>query len=354
MLLAVAAELRFAGFRVVLADFVSAPATAAAIVYLQQRKDGVGLKVKLGSAHHAALIASAADGGMTADEADAIRIAEAVRSLVTPPPVTTPPPPAALHPPPPAPPAAPAATPPVAAYPYPPPWWYYHPPYPPQRPRRPDKVEPPSETVLRITALGGVGHMGTTIAIGGAGVKGRLSRHAFFQGMVFGVHAFDVEIVIEDSAYATPMPEGNMFAVSGVQIPLLFGWEPLGADNIWTPTLAAGLSTSLLFWEGLSETLPLLPAESSYVVPWKSGSALGLGPVAQLGLAVLRPFRLRIDLLAGVQFASQLSGADGDSAVPAIAPYVIGTFGFEIDVWTRPAAKPKAPSEEKATSAARR
>ncbi len=93
-----------------------------------------------------------------------------------------------------------------------------------------------------------------------------------------------------------------------------------------------------------------------YVVPWNAGSALGFGPVAQVGLAVLRPARLRLGLLTGVQFATQLSGEDGDSAVPAIAPYVIGTFSVELDVWTRPAAKPEADEKDrdkKASAAAR-
>ena len=84
-------------------------------------------------------------------------------------------------------------------------------------------MEPPSETLLRIKAVSGVGYMGTRVAIGGVGLKGQLSRYAFFEGMVFGLHAFDVGVVIESPEYATQMPEGNMFGVNGVQFPLLFG-----------------------------------------------------------------------------------------------------------------------------------
>lgn len=324
----VAAELRAAGFDVVIvapnpratddAAIVSVERIGDSVVVHAQRADGV---------LDAELLESSEGDGMSDGQATALRAAEAIRSLVTTPKKKR------RKAKPPVEPAPETAAPPVTAEPETTPPVPETPPIPTATWPGRDGIEGEIHNlpVVRIGLFGGGGVVvpAPTFALG-VSLRGQVTPHFNVAGMVIGTRNLGAD-GFEDEHH-------NIY---GVRAALLASWEILGADHSWTPTLGGGLFAEARYWEGdgfgHDEPIPLGRYETSLYSPFYDGAMAGAGLVATAGFSIAHPFRFRFDVLADVRMITvELDGIGHDDMAPELAPSIIGTIGFEYDLITRP------------------
>ena len=330
----VAAELEAAGYDVrQLDDGDAQPTGQLAVVGLWRDEGEIVVKVHLPEASGVERIRQAEDdSGMRVEDATALRIAEAIRSLVQ-----TAPRSAAIAqfygmPPPPPPPTPP---PPPPAAPPPPPGWspFGHPPPPPpfDVPAEPDA--PPSMPMFRLGATAGV-YAAEPTAGGTIGVtlRGQLLPILTLGG---SVHYF---ISLGEHKNAD-----HKWDSSGMTWQLFSDWEILGADNGWTPHIGAGWRSELGFHHGSPLSFPqtALPVD---------GMTLATGVVGRAGFNIAAPWRFRLDVESGARLLStrfaEVSAISDSTPAPA---FVFGLrAGVEYDLvqskppptWSRSASRP--------------
>lgn len=325
---AVAAELRAAGFDVIVVAPDPKPTEHATIVNIERIGDSVVVHAVRSDGELDAELLETEDGdGMTDRDATALRAAEAIRSLVTTPKKKPgPPPPAAPETP------APAAVPTVPAV------------VPATVNVGADGVTEPAEIrqmpVFRMALFSGGGIVARDPSlVVGLSLRGQLSRYMNIAGLVMATKNVD------DDGH-----EGSMFDIYGARAALLTSWEILGADNVWTPSLGGGVIGDFRYWNGIGgfghdETV------LTYYTPVYEGGSGGVGLAATAGISVAKPWRFRFDVHADVRMVTwELFGDGHDQVASDLAPSVVGTFGIEYDFITKPVLAAAPPSSPRTTA----
>jgi hypothetical protein len=331
---AVTAELRAAGFEVIA---VGDDAPSGTKVVLERRGEAVVLHTTRPDGKlEAELVAPEGEAGMSRREVTAIQTAEAIRSLVAarrkaeeqaPAAPAAPAPPEAPLPPP-----APVPLAPVSLAPAPPP-----PPMPMWYPSA-DVLQPAAErVVLRLGMVGGGGFVPPIASLAvGATLRGQLNSHLHMGGLLLAMPQIG-EGEVEQYNMST-------FAARGA---LMIGWDMLGAENFWTPSLGGGLSVEYRGWEMTPSPYSPLASEpqgnQSTIFYETQGGAIGVGLTATIGVSISRPWRGRFDILTDLRVNTfALDGSHADLAMPRFSPSVLAVVGFEYDLVREWSATPAA------------
>jgi hypothetical protein len=318
---AVAAELRAAGFDVVIVAPEPRPMPDAAVVTLERQGESVVVHATRPDGKlEAELVAPGGDAGMSKREVTAIQTAEAIRSLVA---ARAPRP----EPAPPAPPEAPAVPEAPLPPPAPPPLTQLAPMAPPAWIPAPDAALPSREQVVfRLGLVGGGGYAPPlpTLATG-VSLRGQINPHLNVTGLLLAMPQIgDGEV------------QDYYVSAFGARGSLLLSWEILGVDHIWTPSIGGGLSAEYRFWDmaPMPYRTAELPSESVADMTYESqGSAIGVGVTATVGFSFSRPWRGRVDLFSDLRMARfVIADRHADIAMPAFAPSILATVGFEYDL----------------------
>lgn len=325
----VAAELRAAGFEVLVLPAESDPHPSATNVNIERVGDSVIVHAARPDGKlEAELMEPKNADGLTDRDATALRTAEAIRSLATTPAKVVTAQPAAAEPP-----TAPAA---VIAEPTP-------------ASVSPDPPPVPAATtwsgqdtvqhevhempVVRLALFAGAGYLAPEPAlVGGVSLRGQITPKFNIAGLLMGSKNID-----HDDHHDTDLE------LYSARAALLASWEILGADHLWTPSIGGGMFAELRYWRfagfrSLDEPPPrddiLLSASS---VGLTEGAMASGGLAATAGISVAHPWRFRFDIHADVRMIDvQLDGAGHDEMAPELAPSVMATVGIEYDFITRP------------------
>ncbi|MCA9625759.1 MAG: hypothetical protein KC731_42345 [Myxococcales bacterium] len=131
--------------------------------------------------------------------------------------------------------------------------------------------------------------------------------------------------------FAPPRPlEDHFTAIHQARVTALGGWDFLGSDGAWCPSVGLGASLEIDAWKGRLNT-------SDFTWTGYDGGFVAFTPTAALGLAVFRPWRARLDALFGLRLVgTKLPASDLEGRfAPTPAPTVSLLVGFEVDVVTR-------------------
>ncbi len=329
----VAAELRAAGFVVVIVAHDTEANANATVVNIERIGDSVVVHATPWHGELRAELLDPADSdGMTDLDATALRTAEAIRSLVTTPigekrsaspgantaddhdapdAATSSESPSINTDPPPVPPATIRPKMDVAMR---------HPPH--------DRIP-----VFRMGLFGGAGFLAPSPAmVVGLSMRGQLSPDFNIAGLLMGSKN------IGDVDFGS-----GAFDIFSARATMLTSWEMLGANHAWTPSLGAGVFGDVRRWVRVPFGGDMVPLSGDNVLMTtigrglSEGSAAGVGLAMVAGISVSHPWRLRFDVHANMQlFTVELDGGSHDEMAPTLEPSVLGTIGFEYDFVTRP------------------